>query len=96
MNDVVIRQRTDNRLLYPKRYAVVVKVEHAGARLPDLVVRFEDDGAVERISLRARLGFGHCGSQSGFFSFGRGTRIKVFQRPQDRSLYFRRGQLGAR
>lgn len=75
-------------MVYPKRYAVVESIEPSARAPRVLVARYEDNDVPVRLSLRARLGWGHCGCRG--FDFPPGTRIKVFQRPRDRSPHFRR------
>lgn len=78
-----------NRVLYSKRTAVVEEVARSQEGRPHgVLARYDDTGVIVWLRLRARLGWGHCGSRG--FDFEPGTRIKVFQRPQDRSLHFRR------
>ena len=74
-------------MTYLKRYATVVRVD-LGNRT---IVVSTDGGERLELHLRWRCGWGSTGSSpTGQFDFGRGTRVKVYQRPQDNHPKFRR------
>ena len=81
------------KLLYPKIYATVVRVlaPNPDAK-PDRIVAVDDDGDRYDLALKHRRGKGSCGGNPiGAFDFGKGTRIKVY----NRNGIFRFSRVGA-
>ena len=72
--------------MYPKHYAKVIMILDQVL----IVAPGMNGKATMELHLRARNGWGHCGSNPELFSFPKGTVVKVYQRPQDKTPHFRR------
>jgi len=72
--------------MYPKHYAQVI---HVIGQVLVVAPGLNGTPAME-LHMRARNGWGHCGSNPENFSFPEGTVVKVYQRPQDKHPHFRR------